>query len=332
MAIVNIASVGLSGALSVYMALHQFGPWALVWQQITFHLFKAVLFPFFVKWKPELSFSTETVKGLWKFSAPLLGQSLLNVIFNQLYMIIIGRFYPMKQAGYFAQANKYSETVNAATQGILNYSVFPMFSTIQDDKTRSLRIYRKLVTSTSLLTFPLVAFLMIAAEPIIITLISEKWINSVLMFQLLLFANLFTPLYTINISVLNAGGESVNTLKLEIIKKSLISISVISTFSFGILGMLTGFVIANIMAYVISMFYIKKSLWHYYRNQVMDILSVLFMAFFSGMLCYLINFINLTYLFKLIIMLVGFMVVYGVMLVIFKREIVNEVLRKLKRS
>jgi O-antigen/teichoic acid export membrane protein len=247
-------------------------------------------------------------------------------------MIIIGRFYPMKQAGYFAQANKYSETVNAATQGILNYSVFPMFSTIQDDKERSLRIYRKLTVSTSLLTFPLVAFLMIAAEPIIITLISEKWINSIMMFQLLLLANLFTPLYTINISVLNAGGESVNTLKLEIIKKSFITLSVFATFSFGIHWMLAGFVFANMLAYLFSMFYIKKSLQHYYRHQVLDIVIVLLIVAFTGAICYFANFLNMNYIYKLIVLTFSFLIIYVGLLIIFKREVVVEIAQKITKT
>lgn len=320
LAIVNIISVGLSGGLAIFLALRGSGAWALVWQQVTFHLFKVFFYPFFVKWKPEASFSKETIAGLWKFSLPLLGQHSLNVIFNHVYMIIIGKFYPLKQAGYFAQANKYSETVNAATQNILNYTVFPIFSTIQNDKERSLRIYRKLTTSVAMVTFPLVTFLIVTAEPVVITLISEKWLESVLLFQLLLAANFFTPMYTINVSILNAGGESDNTFKLELIKKVLIVISILGAFSFGISTMLTGFILANTISFLISMHYIKKSLKHYYYHQIKDIFKLLLIIVIIGVLCYFFNFLKAGHLVKLAFSATSFGIMYFLAIRVFFKE------------
>jgi O-antigen/teichoic acid export membrane protein len=336
MAIVNIISVGLSGGLAVFLALTGSGAWALVWQQVTFHLFKVLVYPFFVKWKPEASFSKNTIAGLWKFSLPLLGQHSLNVIFNHVYMVIIGRFYPLKQAGYFAQANKYSETVNAATQNILNYTAFPIFSTIQHDKERSLRIYRKLTGSVAMITFPLVVFLIIAAEPVIITLISEKWLESVLLFQLLLAANFFTPMFTINVSILNAGGESTNTFKLEFIKKVLIVISILGAFSFGISIMLTGFILANFISFLISMFYIKKSLKHYYFHQIKDIFKLMLIVVIIGTLCYFFNFMKSGHLVKLALSATTFGLMYLIAIRIFFHErffeVKNIIFKKLKIS
>ncbi len=331
MAIVNIVSVGLSGVLAIVLAFNGFGAWSLVWQQVTFHFFKVIFFPFFVKWIPDKRFSMDTIREMWRFSAPLLGQSTLNVVFNHVYMIIIGKFYPLKQAGFFAQANKYSETVNAATQSILNYTAFPIFSTIQQDKERSLRIYRKLTSSIAFITFPLVCFLFVAAKPVIITLISEKWIESVVLFQLLIIANLFTPMFTINVNVLNAGGESGNTFRLEIIRKVLITISIIIAFSFGIKMMLSGFIVANFISFAISMLFIKKSLNHYYKHQLTDILKILLLVIAVTAITYPLNFINTNYVLKLIVFLVSYFALYLSGLYFFFNDIFKESFNYLMR-
>jgi O-antigen/teichoic acid export membrane protein len=335
-AIINIISIGISGILAAILALKGYGAWSLVYQQLAFNFIKAITFPFFLKWLPELKFSFSTIKQLWRFTIPMLGQGILNVIFNHVYTIIIGRFHPMKQVGYFAQANKYSETVNVASQNIINAATFPILAKIHDDKGRSLRIYRKLITTVSMITFPLVAFLLAAAEPVIITLISEKWLFSVVLFQLLLAANLFAPMFTLNINILNAGGESKNTLKLELIKKTLITLSIIGSFSFGIEAMLVGFVAANIVAYMISMSYVKKSLNHYYRHQMLDLLSILLMALIIGAITYLINLTTLDYLWKLIAMGTLYLLLYVAGLRLFFKErfyeFLNEIKLKLKIS
>ncbi|MDO9634671.1 MAG: lipopolysaccharide biosynthesis protein [Paludibacter sp.] len=316
-AIINIISVSVSGVLAATLALKGLGVWSLVYQQLAFHLIKAITFPFFLKWKPTLIFSVFTIQSLWRFSVPMLGQSVLNVIFNQIYLIIIGKFYPITQVGYFAQANKYSETVNVASQNIISSATFPLLAKIQNDKERTLRVYRKLITAVSTVTFPLVIFIFIAAEPIIITLITEKWMNSAILLQLLLIANIFNPMFTININILNAQGSSKKTLKLEIFKKSLILISILGCFRYGIEIMLAGFVVANILAYLISMVYIKQSLQHYYRHQILDLSSKLLIAVFTGSIVALLGKLNLHHLHQLILQIIAFALVYFVLIRIF---------------
>ena len=334
-AIVNIISVALSGTLAVVLAIKGFGVWTLVYQQLAFHGLKAIAFPFFLRWKPQLSFTISTIRSLWKFSIPLLGQTSLNAIFNQLYFVIIGRFYPIQQVGYFTQANKYSETVNAATQSILSSGIFPVLSKIQDDQPRLLRVYRRLITFVSTITFPFVIFLIVAAQPIVITLITEKWLPSVILLQLLLLANLFTPMFTININVLNAQGQSATSLKLELIKKTLIVISIISCFSFGIEVMLAGFVAANFLACLASMVSIKKSLSHFYRHQVGDLISTLTISSLIGVITWIIPYPASTSAMKLLFMAVTFVALYLLAVMIFLPEKwgeIKEAVKKLRKK
>ena len=325
LATVNIMSVGLSGIIAIVMAVNRLGVWSLVYQQLSFHFFRFIFFTLQNRWIPDLTFRLDIIRELWQFTLPLLGQSVLNVIFNQIYIVIIGKFYPIRQVGYFIQANKYSETVNAATQNILSMVTFPFFAKIQDDQERLLRVYRKLIATVSMITFPLIIFLVVAAEPIIITLISEKWLPSVKLFQLLLLANIFSPQYTITINILNATGASGITLKLEIIKKSLIMVSILTCFSFGIETMLTGFILANWLAYVISMISIKKTLKHFYRHQVGDMIRILLIAFFTGVMVWLFHFISLGPQVMLLTQGISFIMLYFVVLKVFYPESLNDI-------
>lgn len=325
LAIINILSVLFSGVIAIVLALKGFGVWALVYQQLLFHVFKAILFPIFLKWKPTMNFSLNTIISLWRFSVPLLGQTTLNVIFNNIYTVLIGRFYPIKQVGYFTQAYRYSETVNAATHGVLFSVAFPVFSQIQDDAVRLLRVYRRLTTSVSLVIIPLVAFLIVAAEPLIVTLISEKWLLSVRLFQLLIFANLFNPIYIINTNLLNAKGKSRDVLRLEILKKGLILISIFGCFNFGIQALLLGFVVANFIAFGVSMVLIKKSIQHYYRHQILDFAAILGISFVIGAVVIFFNLTDLSYLLKLISQSITFLVLYVISVRIFFPQRFKEV-------
>ena len=71
---------------------------------------------------------------------------------------MLSRFYPIKQVGYYTQANKMSETANFTFQAILASSTYNLFTQIQADKERLLRVYRQLIQHISLVVIPVSLF------------------------------------------------------------------------------------------------------------------------------------------------------------------------------
>jgi O-antigen/teichoic acid export membrane protein len=266
---VNIISIALSGSLGITIAFLHYGVWALVIQQVSYHFFRMIFFYLFVRWKPKLIFSFRVIRSFWKFSIHLLNTSVLNIIFNYLFVIILGKFYKKSEVGYYTQGNKLSETFNFTFQSILLGSTFSLFSQIQHDDNRFRRIFGELSNKISIITFPITLCLIAAGKPLIEIAWSAKYLPSVPYFQLLCVASLFLPLYTLNISALNARGQSRTTFRIEMIKKIFILIAIFTTFSQGIIPMLWGYAAANIAAYFLSMFYIKTELKQDLKQQIL---------------------------------------------------------------
>ncbi|MDP4238486.1 MAG: lipopolysaccharide biosynthesis protein [Bacteroidota bacterium] len=277
---INIFSVTCSGIAGVTMAFNGFGVWSLVAQQVLFHFFRMICLHYFVKWKPRAIFSIKVIRNFWSFSINLLGTYILNMIFNYLYILILGKFYPKHEVGYYTQANKLNETTNTSFQSILVGSTYSLLVKIQYDDERFRRIFREIARKISIITFPIMLVLIIVAHPLIYVLLTEKWIAAVPYFQLLCFASLFAPLYGLNISALNSRGKSKITFKLEIIKKALILLSVVICFHFGIIAMLIGYVFSCFIAYIISVLYLKNDLNHYIKNQISDFIGCIGIGIF----------------------------------------------------
>jgi len=325
-AFINILSFLVSGSIAIILALLGYGVWALVAQQIGFHMTRLFIIRFFVQWLPTLNFSFEIIKEVWSFSFKLFGSNILNVLFNQLYTVLLGRFFSIQQVGFYYQANKLSETVNGTSQQVIQNATFPLFSKIQDDDARLLRIYRQLTKSIAWIVFPMSGFLLAASYPLIITLLSEKWRPSVELFQLLILANFFTPLYLLNINILNSRGESNRTFRLEIFKKALILISIVSCFSLGIYIMLVGFVVASFIAYIFSFIQIKKSLKHAIKFQVLDILPFLIFGIGFGFLVNLLNIIDIQYFLKLFLQSASALALFVIVSWLVFREQFNKIM------
>ena len=288
---VNLLSTGLSGLTGVILAFLHFGVWALVSQQVLFHFFRMFFFHVFVKWKPLRIFSFDVIREFWKFSLNLLGTSVLNVLFNNIYVLLISKFYPLKQVGYYTQANKLSETFNFTFQSILVGSTYSLFTQIQHDDERFRRIFREVAQKTSIVTFPIFLVLIAVANPLVFVLLSAKWMAIVPYFQLLCLAALFTPLYVLNISALNSRGQSKITFKVEIIKKILILLSVVVCFQFGIVALLWGYVFSNLVSYAISTLYLKKELTHYIKHQFTDFTFTILIGVVIAIFTFLLSFI-----------------------------------------
>ncbi len=283
---VNLISIVSSGMAGILFALTGFGVWALIIQQVTYHLFRLIFFYFFVKWKPKLIYSFQIIKEFLGFSINLLGTSILNTIFNYLYVIILGKFYPKSEVGFYSQANKLNDTFIFSFQAILVGSTYSLFSSIQNEEERFRRIFRDIAGKTSLIVFPVIIGLIAVAEPLIVTLLSSKWHSAVVYFQLLALASLFSPIYTLNINALNSRGKSRATFQIEIIKKIFIVIAIAACFKYGVLTMLAGNALAGALSYFISVWYLKKHTNHFIKHQIKDIIPNLVLGLFLGLIAY----------------------------------------------
>lgn len=290
-AIVNFISTVISGLTGVALALLGFGVWALAWQTVLYHLIRVICFYYFVKWKPVLFFSFKTIKELSPFSLNLLGTGILNVIFNNIYILILGRTFSIKETGFYTQANKFSETSNYTFISILSSSTYNLFVQVYEQKERLQRVFREVMRKTALIVIPATLFLIAVAYPLIYTLFREKWIAIVPYYQLICAANLFAPLYMINHNLLNVTGLTKTTFRLEIFKKTAILISIVICFRWGIIAMLIGYALVNWLVFFISMLLIKKHVEHYWRNQLTDILPGIIIGVLAAALSFSLSFI-----------------------------------------
>jgi O-antigen/teichoic acid export membrane protein len=328
-AIANVLSVALSGISGVCLALNGYGVWALVIQQIAYHLCRLMLLWGIVRWKPARDVSFSFIKENFSYSLNLLGVNVLNVLFNNIYVLLLGKFYPLKQVGYYTQANKLSETANFTIQSVLNNGIFPVLSKIQEETLRFARVLNELTKTIALFALPLMLLLIAVAEPLIVTLLTDKWAAAIPYFQLLCLANLFAPLYTLNINALNSRGKSEMTLRLEFFKKALITASLL-LFPFGIQTMLGGYVIACTLAFALSLLLLKKELQLSFIQQVKTFIPTLTGAVVIALVVFSLSYFVENHIYLLVCELFSAIVLYILFVRVFFRPYYNRALLFLK--
>jgi len=320
----TLTSVIISGGVGIYLAFSNWGVWALVVQGLLRSSINTVLLFILTRWRPKFIFSKESFKTLFSFGSKLLLSGLLNAIFNNIYLIIIGKFYNVKELGYYTRANQFQQLPSETITVILQRVTFPVLSSIQNEQKKLENYYKKFIRFSAFIIFPIMIGLVVIASPLIKVVLTDKWVSAVPFLQLLCFVGILYPIQVINLNVLKVKGRSDLFLKLEIYKKILILLAIVTTFSFGIKALIIGQIICSFISLYINTYYTKKLINYSFFNQIKDLLPILLASIFMGIIIFgLIFYIHSNSL-KLISSLLVGPISYYLISYLFKFEEINE--------
>lgn len=288
---IKVSSVIIGGIVGVGMAYAGFGVWSLVGQTISATLLQIVIFPFFSKWKPSLRFSRDSFHSLFGYGSKLMITGVYSVILNNISTIAIGRAYRSSQLGFYTRASQFSQLIAFTVSDVLGTVTFPVLSQLQDDREHMVTVYRKSLFFTAMIIFPIMILCTILARPIIIVLLTEKWLPCVVLMQWLLLARMFTPLSSINMNILNAVGRSDLFMKLDFSKAPLIILCLVITIPLGVKAVCIGSFVTSFICFFINAYLPGKIFGYGAWQQIKDwkfiflSLAVMAMAVLAIMYC-----------------------------------------------
>jgi len=282
----SLTSIIISGSLGIFLAYSGYGVWALVWQSLSRAFILVNILWIYSKWLPIQGFSFARFKSLFNFGYKLLLSALLNTVFRNIYLIVIGKIFSARSLGFYTRAQQLSVFPSKNIGGIIGRVTFPLLSDVQDDNVRLRNVYRKMIKMTALLIFPLMMGLAALADPLIRFILTDKWAGSIWMLQMLSFAMMWWPVHAMNLNILNVKGRSDLFLRLEIIKKVLIVIVLAVSIPLGIKAIIIGQIFTSYIALIINTHYTKKIIDYGFLDQMADLMKVLILSFVMGAIVY----------------------------------------------
>ncbi|TNE57480.1 MAG: lipopolysaccharide biosynthesis protein, partial [Bacteroidetes bacterium] len=267
---VRFFAVAVSGLCAVLMALNGGGVWSLVVRFGVMYLMETVFLWLLTRWTPSLLFSKASFRRLFGFGSKILAAALLDKFFVHVYKLLIGKFFAAATLGFYTQASTFSNMViNTLFRTVQNVT-YPVLAKLQDDVEKLKNGYRKILKLSSFIIIPAMVVLGVLAEPVIVTLVGEKWLPSVPMLQLLCLSGLTYHFSSINLNMLLVLGRSDLSLKLEVIKKINIALAIIIGLQFGFYGLIIGEVVTSYVNLIINAYYSKKFLGYALKDQILD--------------------------------------------------------------
>jgi teichuronic acid exporter len=325
MAAINFPAILISGSIGLFMAYNGYGIWALITQTLLNNFLVMSITTLKSGYNPfVLNFSRPIFIKLFSFSYKLTLSGLLNSFFSNVYPIIIGKLYAPADLGFYARADNYR---NIAANNITNplmAVVSPALAAVQNDEERMRNVFKKVIKLAVFLNTPVMLLLVILAEPLIIVSITEKWLPTVPLLQILSVASLLFPMHVINLQLILIKGRSDIFFKLEIIKKILIVCVVFASFKFGILYFVSGSILISVTAYFLNAQYSKSLINLSILQQINLIFKFLLSGGVVGLLSYFLSLSIDGWWLKIIVVAPTFLLLYFSLCYWFEKETILE--------
>ena len=219
----SVVSVLISGLVGLWLAYSGFGVWALVWQAIIGSCVGVAVIWMLARWRPLLAYSWASFRAMFSYGSRLLGSRLLHTVYTQASSILIGKFYTPAELGNYDRGNTLASLPSLRVSDVFNRVTFPILSKLQDDDERLKHVYHEYVAMTSLVIFFIMTLLAVVARPLVLLLLTEKWLGAVPFLRVFCFAYMFDNICLLNNNMLYVKGWSGLFLRLEIIKKAVVT-------------------------------------------------------------------------------------------------------------
>ncbi|MBR2151553.1 MAG: lipopolysaccharide biosynthesis protein [Prevotella sp.] len=322
LSVVTIFTSVTALTVTIVMAYQGFGVWALVAQHILTAAIPAIAFWFYVKWRPQLVFSWQSLRELFSFGFYMFLTHMLNQFGRQIQGLLIGKFYNPATMGYYSRAQSTERLASLSISQVLTQVTYPLYAELQDDKSRLSDTIRKLTISLSYITFPLMFILLLCAKPLFVLLYSERWIDSVPYFQFLCLSGLAYCLQGVNNHSIAAIGKSKVMFKWTVFKRMVgITLLFCSIYFYGMKGLLICLVFTTWFSYFVNICLVSKYIGYTWTRQLADIFPILIVSLVIFTVTYFVGmYANLSLYLDGILKFVCFVSVYLIWSFVFKPE------------
>lgn len=317
--IANACGIVAQSVVGISMASMDFGVWSLIISQLTQKTVIFIVTLISIHWFPKLKFSFSRLKQLFGFSWKLFVGWIIGTIHQDIYSLVVGKFYSTETLGYYNRGSNLPSTVTKMVTETVSNVMFPALSKIQSDAEGFKNATRKMMVMTAFIIWPVIAGIAAISENFVMVVLTDKWATSIPMMQIFAIAYGFNMISSTNMQAFNAIGRSDVFLKLEVIKRSVsIALLFVACLFFNIYVVIAVNALMGLFSVVFNGFMNKKLLNYSFKEQISDIMPPMLVSAVMFLAAICINFIPGSYLVKLVLQIVVGVSVYFIISFIFK--------------
>lgn len=307
----SVVSLPIAALFGITMAYASFGVWAL----IAYSFLNSFLTVLFMNLIPDIrikwGFSWKRAKEMYSFSSKILISALISNGGDTIRTMAIGKFYSPNNLAYYDRAYNYANFATRFFKQTINSVMLPVLSRKQNDNSRLLETARKTVSFSAFLIIPALVLLAVISKPLIVVVLTEKWIPCSFFFSIFCLFRIPDIITTIDKQVFYAIGRSDIGLYYEIILLILNIIVLIITLQFGLIYVAVGALVVEYSANFTLMLISSKVYSYSFRKRLGDIFKPVCNSIIMGIGVYIIGTLISNCLLSVIIQCITALLIYS---------------------
>lgn len=329
---VNILVIIGSSTVGIVMALLGAGVWALIFQQLSAKVFLLISLLFAVSWKPCFNLRFARAKSLFRFGGNILFNRLLNMLYQQMSSLVIGKKYDSAALAYYSKGHTYPSLIATNTDYSLQKVMFSAYSKYQDDNARVRDLMRKTIRLSTFLLSPLMFGMLACSENFVRVVLTDKWLPCVPFMQVFCITCFLQPIGTTASQALNGIGRSDLTLKLGMSTKIFGILVIIGMVQLSVLSIAFGVLLTTLVSATVFAIANKRIFQYPLAQQILDIGGNMLSAASMAAICFGVDFLcrNISPLITLVLQVLAGVVWYIGIALLFKNNNLTYLIGKLK--
>lgn len=264
----GLLAVIISGIVGVVCAYSGMEVWALVIQGLLCQAITSGALMYYSRWAPKMRFSGSSFKGLFSYGSRLLANNLLTSLYLNIYNLVIGKKYTSEDLAFYNRAYTLSLFPSVNLAEILNRVIFPILTSVQDDREKLKENYFRYLHLSNYIILPIMCIILVLAHPLIEVVLTDKWLPMVPFLQIFCINFMFYPLMLQAGNPVAAIGHVGILLKFQFLKRGVSFLILIITISMGIPAICIGMVISSLFETLINVYILKREIGIGYWEQI----------------------------------------------------------------
>jgi len=167
------------GGVSIGLALAGFGPFSLIYGVVAAAVVSVPAYWVAVHWRPTLHFDAASARRLLSFGGHVVGVGMLGALVRNLDYLLVGRMLGAATLGVYVLAFRIPDLLIRNLSVTLGQVLFPVYARMKDDPVAVRETFLATTSYVFAVTAPIAVGLAVVAEPLVLTVFSEKWIEVV---------------------------------------------------------------------------------------------------------------------------------------------------------
>ena len=328
--IYNLSSF-IAGVVAIMGAFWGLGVWALVINVVLAASLPIPLLWRAIDWKPKFVIDRKHFKEIFSFGIYTSGTSIISSITYNIDNLFIGKLLGAGPLGAYTLSFSLTEQIRQAISGILNKVMYPVFGQKQKDIGLLKNYFLSIVRINAILIYPVMIFLVLFAEEVIVGIFGERWQQAVQPLQILAVAMMVHLLVNSFASLLRGIGKP----KVELYVMSGLTLFVlvpgmfIGIHLYGLIGAAVAILVHKVFLALVGLFVLAK----YIHVSFKDIVDAIKFTFLSLVIAVAGVFLVSHFVFDHVVLkIVVFVLGYGIPIFFFERRYLEKLRGFIKKK